>query len=294
MATKIQIRRDSAVNWTSVGPTLSEGEFGLTSATAAAAVPVLKVGDGASIYSALPYAVMADTSHATELDAINEKTGAAGVTIDGLLVKDLTVSAATDITIDSTGAGVNINTHTDAGDDFAVNTTMLVVKGDTGNVGIGTASPGVALDVVGAIKTSLYLQALGGGYLGTVGNANSLISQATSGTTTTSHFIGTYTIDVTAPSDGTLKTIVGPTEKGLVDVLRWEMVDYKWNENSPMADKDSIRIGGIAQKIYKTNPELVIVGDDVNPWRIKYNEKVPYLVRAIQELAAKVEALEAA
>jgi len=55
------------------------------------------------------------------------------------------------ITIDSTGAGVNVTTHTDAGDDFTVNTTALVVEGDTGNVGIGTAAPLSELSINGGL-----------------------------------------------------------------------------------------------------------------------------------------------
>jgi hypothetical protein len=64
------------------------------------------------------------------------------------------ISNAADITIESTGAGVNINLHNDAGDDFAVDTDKLVVEGDTGNVGIGTASPATELEVNGIITGS--------------------------------------------------------------------------------------------------------------------------------------------
>lgn len=66
------------------------------------------------------------------------------------------VEYATAITIDSTGAGVNITTHTDATDDFTVNSTMVVVEGDSGNVGIGTATPGVALHVGSAAYTARF------------------------------------------------------------------------------------------------------------------------------------------
>ena len=52
------------------------------------------------------------------------------------------------VVIDSTGAGVNVTTHSDATDDFTVNTTALVVEGDSGNVGIGTASPSFKLQVI--------------------------------------------------------------------------------------------------------------------------------------------------
>lgn len=45
---------------------------------------------------------------------------------------------------------INIDLGSDAGDDFLVDTTKLVVEGDTGNVGIGTATPGAKLGIIGA------------------------------------------------------------------------------------------------------------------------------------------------
>ena len=50
------------------------------------------------------------------------------------------------ITVD-TGGVLNIVLASAAGDDFTVDTTKLVVEGDSGNVGIGTASPGRLLTV---------------------------------------------------------------------------------------------------------------------------------------------------
>ena len=62
-----------------------------------------------------------------------------------IVSSSLTNAAA--LALGSTTAGVNITTHTDATDDFTVNTTMLVVEGDSGNVGIGTTAPGADLHV---------------------------------------------------------------------------------------------------------------------------------------------------
>ena len=49
-ATKIQVRRDLAANWTSENPVLNAGEFGLDLTSMK-----LKIGDGASLWSALEY-----------------------------------------------------------------------------------------------------------------------------------------------------------------------------------------------------------------------------------------------
>lgn len=50
MATRIQLRRDTAANWTSVDPTLSVGEAGVETDTLK-----VKVGDGSTAWTALTY-----------------------------------------------------------------------------------------------------------------------------------------------------------------------------------------------------------------------------------------------
>jgi len=50
------------------------------------------------------------------------------------------------ITVD-TGGVLNIDIGSAAGDDFTVDTSKLVVEGDTGNVGIGTTGPGAKLNI---------------------------------------------------------------------------------------------------------------------------------------------------
>ena len=51
MPTKIQLRRDTAADWTSNNPTLSEGEFGWESDTNR-----FKIGDGSAAWNSLAYA----------------------------------------------------------------------------------------------------------------------------------------------------------------------------------------------------------------------------------------------
>lgn len=54
MADKIQLRRDTAANWTSVDPVLSQGEIGIETDT-----DKFKIGDGISKWSELDYAYQA-------------------------------------------------------------------------------------------------------------------------------------------------------------------------------------------------------------------------------------------
>jgi hypothetical protein len=50
MATKIQVRRDSSADWTTINPVLSEGEIGFETNTGK-----FKIGNGSSAWSALSY-----------------------------------------------------------------------------------------------------------------------------------------------------------------------------------------------------------------------------------------------
>ena len=52
MATKIQLRRDTAANWSSLNPVLAQGEPGLELDTSN-----LKIGDGVKTWSQLDYVV---------------------------------------------------------------------------------------------------------------------------------------------------------------------------------------------------------------------------------------------
>ena len=83
---------------------------------------------------------------------------------------DNNITNVGDISLDSissdAGTSINVVLGSDAGDDFTVDTSKLVVEGDTGNVGIGTTAPDRALTVAktsdnngsgtgGAVKISL-------------------------------------------------------------------------------------------------------------------------------------------
>jgi hypothetical protein len=57
--TKIQIRRDTASNWTSTNPTLASGEIGFETNT-----NKLKIGNGSTAWTSLAYASGADVDWA--------------------------------------------------------------------------------------------------------------------------------------------------------------------------------------------------------------------------------------
>ena len=69
MADIIQLRRDTAANWTSQNPTLANGEVGYETDT-----NKLKIGDGSTVWTSLSYWGGTDTS-ALHVDVANEITG---------------------------------------------------------------------------------------------------------------------------------------------------------------------------------------------------------------------------
>ena len=75
-----------------------------------------------------------------------------------LSLSDNNITAVGDIALDTisstAGTSIGVTLGTDSGDDFNVGSGKLVVEGDTGRVGIGTASPTVELDVIGSVKSS--------------------------------------------------------------------------------------------------------------------------------------------
>lgn len=88
MASKIQLRRDTAANWTSVNPTLSQGELGYETDT-----DKVKVGDGATAWTSLNY-------------LIDGTAGAGGIALTDLSVgADATAAGSGGIAYDN-GTGV--------------------------------------------------------------------------------------------------------------------------------------------------------------------------------------------
>ena len=128
MATKIQVRRDTAANWTSADPTLSDGEMGYETDTG-----YMKVGDGSTAWSSLAYFTPGDVSddNTTYTISTTQNASDADVTLTG-----------SDASTDSVKlvAGTNI-TLTVAGDNITIDAT------DTGLLDITGESIGDLSDV---------------------------------------------------------------------------------------------------------------------------------------------------
>lgn len=92
-------------------------------------------------------------------------------------------------------------------------------------------------------------------------------------------------------SDERLKENIRPSAMGLADVMKIQVSDYNFKATPERAET-----GFIAQQLNTVFPSAVTPGGDVpaqNPWTVDYGRVTPVLVKATQELAEKVAALEA-
>jgi len=136
--TRIQLRRDTAANWTANDPTLAQGELGFETDTG-----YWKFGDGSTAWTSLGYPTpkfaSASISGTLSVDTINEFTGANGVTIDTLNIKDGNITMLDGGTIGQS-AGPLIT--------FDDTNNYLGITGC--DVGIGTDSPSSLLQLMKA------------------------------------------------------------------------------------------------------------------------------------------------
>ena len=140
-----------------------------------------------------------------------------------------TLYASRAITVD-TGGVLNISLATAAGDDFTVDTNKLVVEGDNGNVGIGTATPGRTLDVVGNWGGNVVVDTSGAVTETRTITTKALMYdlQKNTGTTNTSTTT-TWNITGLPDTDGTFAFIYSKVEKGITGSPRIETVNIQIN-----------------------------------------------------------------
>lgn len=148
----------------------------------------------------------------------------------------------------------------------------------SGNVGIGTTSPGGLLDVeIGGTGHKVIFFEGGNSAL----FQDFYYSNASVGRIYTN---GSSTIYQTT-SDRRLKENIKPTTSGLANVMRIPVKDFNFIRDP----SKTVVQGFIAQDLYRIYPEAVTVGgkDPVkNPWMVDYGRMTPLLVKAVQELKA--------
>ena len=91
-------------------------------------------------------------------------------------------------------------------------------------------------------------------------------------------------------SDARLKDNIASTTYGLDQIMQLHPVSYAWKAHP----EQGTHLGFIAQEVQPILPETVSVGDDSNhTLGLTYTEFIPVIVRAIQQLAAKISDLAA-
>ena len=95
-----------------------------------------------------------------------------------------------------------------------------------------------------------------------------------------------------SPSDTRDKEVIGPVPTALPIVQQIEPITYRWKERESDVAQEEVIYGFSAQQLQEVDSVLV---DDSDPDHLRIHDRkiVPLLVNAIQELSAKVEALEA-
>ena len=137
MADLIQIRRDTAANWTSANPTLAQGELGIETDTSK-----VKVGDASTTWTGLSYLIdVGDYLTATSTNTLTNETirdtvyALSGVAFDATngAVQTKTLAANTTFT-DSLSSGDAIVLQLEAGASYTVTWPTMQWVTSGGNV----------------------------------------------------------------------------------------------------------------------------------------------------------------
>jgi len=189
----------------------------------------------------------------------------------------------------------------------------------TGNVGIGTTTPGAQLDLGTAVTTikvaayndgsAVYGMGVNSGEL-TFGSGLTSVSGTPQLVLTFAGYLGVRTTTPSYPlyvngtayasgaagalSDIRHKDKVTPLGPGALETIgRLRPVTFVWKDPQD-SGMEGEQIGFIAQDVVKVLPSVVLTEDNAEKTMgIKYTEIIPVLAKAIQEQQAEIEALRA-
>ena len=193
--------------------------------------------------------------------------------------------------------------------DQSGNTTLTINNQYAGHVGskiqfgFGTVGSNVWMyatkDLAVVMPGSLNItgtMASAGGWMGGTQTLSSLISQASSGGGTTTHYIGNQSI--TTSSDERIKNILGPTKRDALAIFNaLEVFDHTWNDPTDTSRNNrnarGVWTGISAQQSDKHVPWLVnrprFEGDDDFTWTMDLAYMAPLFVKGFQQVGVKVD-----
>lgn len=238
------------------------------------------------------------TKWAPGTDTNTNYTASNGLTMSGNNVK--LGGALTEPTIISSVTAVNKLSVTGTGVDainFASNT--FSIDANNGRVGIGTATPGVKLEI--SAGTARAVRILNGGDLSFTadndnnrgvdlycGTGNTSFSFVGYGTGASSAVINLTTGAVTGNSDIRLKDNVKNITKTTDRLMKLRPVTYSYK-----IDTSTIIPGLIAQEVDEIFPDVVVrPKTDKEYYSIYYQYFTPYLIKGFQEQQTEIEKLK--
>lgn len=140
----IKLRRDTAANWSSVNPVLNDGEMGLDTTN-----DKIKIGDGTSTWSTLPYAF--DTPSEVTTKANNAQSAAEATAASALTTHEGDTSTHGVTTVAGLSETQTITNKTIDGN----SNTLTVLNSQTTAASANTASAIVARDANGDFSANL-------------------------------------------------------------------------------------------------------------------------------------------
>jgi len=285
---------DDANNRLGIG-TAAPG-FPLHVAGGSAALTALLQGSGTDARARVQNLAAASAANSATVDLqVNSSTaGRVACSMQAFLsdTTDATRTSAVIFNVQNAGASIEIMRF--AGANVSIGSTTpqrrLTVKGTGTTLGVG--------DFVTEITNTH--ATVGDGVLLVAGGPNSadtgtlLVMFNDAGSNTIQGYIarnGAAAVVYATTSDERLKARIQDSDAGLAAVMQIPVRDFEF-----AADPGRVQQGLLAQELHEIYPDAVHVGGDdpeKEPWGIDYGRLTPLLMRAVQQLAARVEALEA-